>query len=130
MLSSTTFKAAGDGSLLTFEVTSRSVTDVDFIVHVRTPYFSGQAPASTFMNGSPSALFAEVAAEWRGWRRQKVWQDLEGRVSFSASCDSTGHVTLRVELKGQDYDSGLTVNLMFETSQLDAMASSIGELLG
>ncbi|MGI9217284.1 MAG: DUF6228 family protein [Hydrogenophaga sp.] len=129
-MSSAIFKAAGDGSLLTFEVTSSSATDVDFNVHVRTPHFAGQAPASTFMNGSPSALFAEMASEWTGWRGQKTWQDLESRVSFSASSDSTGHVTLRVELKGQDYDSGLTVNLMFEASQLDAMASSISELLG
>lgn len=129
-MSGITFKAAGDGSLLTFDVTTRTATEVDFNVHVRTPHFSGHAPASTYMNGSPSSLFGEMAMEWTGWLGKKTWQDLECRVSFSASSDSTGHVTLQVELGGPDYDSGLKVNLMFEASQLDEMASSTRELLG
>ena len=75
-------------------------------------------------------MFNEMAAEWRGWKGQKTWSDLESRVSLSASADSTGHVTLTVELKGQDYDSGLKVNMMFEVGQLDGMAASMKALLG
>jgi hypothetical protein len=129
-MNSATFKAAGDGSLLTFEVTARNSTEVDFNVRVRTPYFSGQAPSSTFMNGSPGLMFAEMAEQWRGWNGQKTWQDLESRVSLSALADSTGHITLIVELKGQDYISGLKVNLMFEVAQLDELAFATKELFG
>ncbi len=130
IVNTATFKAAGDGSLLTFEVTTRNATEVGFNVHVRTPHFSGQAPSSTFMNGSPSSMFDEMATEWRGWNGQKTWQDLESRVSLSALTDSTGHITLTVELKGSDYDSGLKVNLMFEVAQLDEMAFATKELFG
>ena len=97
---------------------------------VKTPWFSGVAPASTYMNGSPAAMFCEMANTWTGWKGQKNWSDLEGRVEFLASSDSTGHVALTIKLVGQDYDSNLLVVLKYDAGQLDSMAKAISQLLG
>lgn len=69
--------------------------------------------------------FRSMADDWRGWKDEKKWGDLESRVLFSATADSTGHVTVRVTLTGQDYDSFLRVNIMFEAGQLEGMANDI-----
>lgn len=123
-------KSPDDGSILIMQVTERREGEVEFEVSVRTPWFSGRAPASTYMNGSPSAMFKAMALEWRGWVGERNWQDLDRRVSFSATSDSTGHISIAVVLTGQDYDSCLRVILRFEAGQLNDMASSVGEALG
>lgn len=125
-----TLKSPDDGSILIMQVTERREGEVEFEVSVRTPWFSGRAPASTFMNGSPSAMFNAMALEWRGWAGERSWQDLDRRVSFSATSDSTGHISIVVVLTGHDYDSCLRVVLRFEAGQLDDMAFSVGEALG
>ena len=123
-------KSSVDGSTLTFSKTASSRDGIDFDVAVRTPFFAGVAPASTYLNGSPSLMFAEMAKEWRGWKGTKRWSDLEKRVTFEAECDSLGHIKLVVELIGQDYDAKLRVLLGFDSGQLDAIHQSIAELLG
>jgi hypothetical protein len=77
-----TLKSPDDGSILIMQVTERREGEVEFEVSVRTPWFSGRAPASTYMNGSPSAMFKAMALEWRGWAGERTWQDLDRRVSF------------------------------------------------
>jgi len=71
-----------------------------------------------------------MADEWQGWKGSKSWKDLEDRVSLSGTTDSTGHVSLTVDLAGQDYETRLRVVLEYEAGQLDAMASSVAGLLG
>ncbi|GAB2891722.1 hypothetical protein GCM10027046_20760 [Uliginosibacterium flavum] len=123
-------KSPRDGSILTFRVVTQYAQEVEFEVSVRTPWFTGRAPASTFMNGSPSTMFKAMAQEWQGWKEPKSWQDLERRVSLSSLTDSTGHVSITVELIGQDYESRLCVVLEYEAGQLEEMALATAELLG
>lgn len=81
------------------------------------------------MNGSPSLLFEEMARSWTGWSGEKSWKDLESRVILRASSDRTGHISLRTELVGQDYESRLVVVIEFEAGQLEGMAASVKELI-
>lgn len=124
------FKSPDDGSLLTFDVISNQKEEILFNVTVKTPWFSGQAPSSTFMVLTPADLFEEMAAEWTGWKMKKTWSDLEQRVLFEATSDDTGHVCLTLVIQGQDYDSQLRVRLMFEAGQLESMANELSRLFG
>lgn len=124
------FKSPRDGSVLRFQIVKRYEEEVEFEVSVQTPWFTGRAPSSTFMNGSPSAMFRSMAEEWRGWTGSKTWKDLEDRVSLSGATDSTGHVSITVDLAGQDYETKLRAVLEYEAGQLEEMASAVAELLG
>jgi hypothetical protein len=81
------------------------------------------------MVGSPAQLFREMANEWKGWKTPKTWADLEDRVKLSATTDSTGHVSLTVELAGPDYDSRLKAIVIYDAGQLERMATDVEELL-
>jgi hypothetical protein len=124
------FKSPDDGSILTFELTARDTAEVLFNVAVKSPWFAGAAPATTFVNGSPSILFRAMAVEWKGWKQEKTWEDIEGRVAFEATSDSLGHISLATTLKGPSYDSWLRVVVKFEAGQLDRMRDEIETLLG
>jgi len=121
-------KSPHDGSLLTFTVTNKFEDCIDFDVQVKTPSFSGIAPSSTFMTTPLEAWFGNMADDWKGWKDEKNWGDLERRVLLSATTDATGHIKIKVILTGQDYDSELRVNIMFEAGQLDAMARDVALL--
>jgi hypothetical protein len=129
-MTSLEFKSPLDGSILGLRIVSRDATEVVFEVSVHTPWFTGRVHASTFVNGSPSAMFRAMAQEWRGWKEAKSWRDLEDRVSMSGTADSRGHVSITVELTGQDYESRLRVVLGYEAGQLEEMANAVAELLG
>lgn len=124
------FKSPRDGSVLSFLKTSTSRDEVGFEVSVKTPHFSGSCSTSTFMNGSPASMFSEMAKEWQGWSDVKRWSDLEGSVKLEAQCDKLGHITIKVELRGQDYESMLRTVIEFEVAQLDSMAESVVDVLG
>ena len=124
------FKSPTDGSTVAIQFVRRWKSETEFEVHVKTPSFSGCCRASTYLSGSPSRMFREMAAEWRGWKGTKDWSDLESRVKLAGSADSTGHITLTVELVGSDSESHLRVALRFDAGQLDEMAASVSELLG
>jgi hypothetical protein len=44
-------------------------------------------------------LFAEMAAEWRGWEGVKSWESLEGDLGVAAEHDGLGQITIRVGLR-------------------------------
>jgi hypothetical protein len=115
-------KSPHDGSLLTFSVTNKFEDAIDFNVQVKTLFFSGSAPSSTFMAAPLEEWFKNMAEDWDGWKGEKKWGDLESRVLLSATTDSTGHIKIKVTLAGQEYDSELRVNIMFEAGQLEGMA--------
>ena len=121
-------KSPHDGSLLTFTVTNRFAGSIDFNVQVKTPFFSGIAPSSTFMAVPLEAWFQSMADDWEGWEDEKKWGDLENCVQLSATADSTGHIKIKVVLAGQEYDSELRVNIMFEAGQLEGMARDVALL--
>jgi hypothetical protein len=128
-MSTIELKSPRDGSVLAFSVTGRSDNEVDFDVSVRTPWFHGTTPASTFYNGSPSELFRGMSRDWRGWKGEKSWQDLGCRVALSAQADSVGHIKLRVQLSG-DHESRLVAVLEYEAGQLEEMSKAVAGLLG
>lgn len=121
-------KSPHEGSLLTFTIISKFEDGIDFNVRVETPFFSGAAPSSTFMAAPLAAWFDEMASDGKGWKGEKKWGDLESRVLLSATADSTGHIKMRVTLAGQDYDSELRVNILFEAGQLEGMARDVALL--
>src|SRR4051794_36749209 len=47
----------------------------------------------------PAALFARMAASWRGWPDEDTWEDSEGEMTLRCSQDRAGHVSIRVELR-------------------------------
>lgn len=56
-----------------------------------------------------TAFFSELAANWRGWSETKTCESLEGHLSLKATSDRTGHVQLRVRLRGMlSHDAWLT----------------------
>ena len=55
------FISPNDGSIFAFTVTRRGDEEADFEVAVKTPWLSGVAPASTYINGSPAVMFSEMA---------------------------------------------------------------------
>jgi hypothetical protein len=75
-------------------------------------------------------MFRDMANEWQGWNGAKSWEDLERRVSLSATTDSTGHVSITVDLTGQDYETRLRAVLEYEVGQLEEMARAVKGLLG
>jgi hypothetical protein len=124
------FKSSENGSLLSFQKTNQWNDEIEFEVSVRTHHFSGKSTATTFINGSPSSLFNEMAKDWRGWHGTKTWSDLESKVAINASIDALGHVTLEIKLQGTDHVNYLHVCLLFDAGQLEDMANQITELLG
>jgi hypothetical protein len=121
-------KSPHDGSSLILVVTDRLSDSIEFNVQVKTRYFSGSAPSSTFMAVPLETWFQGMADDWKGWTGEKKWGDLEGRVQLSATTDRTGHIKMKVVLAGQDYDSELRVNIMFEAGQLEGMAPDVALL--
>lgn len=130
MVNTIELKSLADGSSIAFRRILSQDEVTAFEVSVRTPFFSGTAPASTYFNGPPSLLFAEMAKEWQGWAGKKSWRDLDGRVAFEATCDRLGHIKLIVELVSPDYESTLRAVITYEAGQLDAMYSAVMGLLG
>src|SRR5262245_31917142 len=47
----------------------------------------------------PAALFARMAADWRGWPGEFRWESLEGELGLCCAQDRTGHVSIRVALR-------------------------------
>jgi hypothetical protein len=68
-------------------------------------------------------FFAGLALAWKGcdWRR---WQSLEHHLSIDAAINSTGHVTLKVDLHSGLYplDWKFSVTLVAEAGQLERIA--------
>jgi hypothetical protein len=104
---------------------------VEFTVVLTTPEFTGRAEASTYIVGSPSVLFRSMVESWKGWSGTMQWTDLGAGVTLTASSDSTGHVTVAVELRGgPDFKTRLNANLNYEAGQLDEMARQLQSALG
>jgi hypothetical protein len=60
-----------------------------------------QATAGVYVMGGDglARLFAEMAAEWRGWEGVKSWESLEGDLGVAAEHDGLGQITIRVGLR-------------------------------
>jgi hypothetical protein len=120
--------ATSDGSKLSFCTTKRIAQDTQFLTTVETPWLRCAAPSSTYMCGPPTTLFAELAANWRGWDGERRWADLEGRVALAATADSLGHVTIKVTLKGPNHQDLAEIRLIFAAGALENMSVAIATM--
>lgn len=74
-----------------------------------------------------AAYFRDLAINWRGWQGKKAWSSLEDDLEFSASSDSTGHITLSTQLRDGPYPFGwsLSTTLLLEAGTLEQIASDV-----
>ena len=74
--------------------------------------------------GIGAIFLKELLKSPRGWTDSKSWRSLEGQLSYVATCDPTGHVTIAVTL-GSDWDSrywSSTIYLHYELGQLEELS--------
>ena len=78
--------------------------------------------------GGLTELFAELAANWKGWVGAKSWESVEGDFKLSCTCDSLGHVFVKVTL-GSNFGSPsewhVESGLILEAGQLDAIVQDV-----
>jgi hypothetical protein len=69
--------------------------------------------------------WADLSENWRGWSGEKVWQSYEGDLMFSATCDRTGHVTMKLILaRGTAWKWKIQTVIAIEAGQLERLAAS------
>ena len=114
-----------DGSTLCFVVTGTSEHEVNYLVAIDVGWARATAEVSTYLYGPPVAFFKSLAESWRGWDGEKKWEDLEHRVGFAATCDRTGHITIKVQVQDSQYSGRAVLSIHFEAGGLEAMARRI-----
>ncbi|WP_226705217.1 DUF6228 family protein [Microbulbifer elongatus] len=69
-------------------------------------------------------FFSALAKDWRGWEGDKEWGSLEGECALWACTDSTGHVTLNIELQSSLCEPfwRTRIALIIEAGQLGEIA--------
>ena len=83
-----------------------------------------RARVGPYRSGGLADLFAEMAAQWRGWEGSKSWSSLEGGLHLTAEADRTGHVTLTSRLsEGRASVWTVVLALVLEAGQLEAARS-------
>ena len=92
------FKSTENGATISFYIARHWDEEIEFLVEVKTPFGSAKATVSTYFTGSPVLFFQSMAIEWKGWKKDKAWNDLEDRVMLTARSDSTAHTKLTVKL--------------------------------
>lgn len=115
-----------------FEVSSRDdqsslrLEELDsdyFLAELRGLNLTARARVGIYMSSGLAALFAEMAAQWRGWSEAKSWQSLEGELRLSAESDRTGHICLTVTLcEGAPAVWSVVAEITLEAGQLDIVA--------
>jgi hypothetical protein len=125
MESSVTVKSSRDTTRLNFA----DITKETFSANLEGANFSGRVSVSLYMAGPPSALFDEMARDWKGWKGTKTWAALEDELRMEASADSTGHVSLAVTMR--DYSDPaewrLKATLDLEAGQLPELAKAVAK---
>lgn len=111
-------RSSEDGGYLKLQ----RVNAEEFSVEAGNNHFRGRALVSTFTVGSPAQFFNDMAEHWRGWAGEKEWSDLDHRLSLKGTVDNLGHVSVRIELRGDDYTSGLDITLRLDAGQLSHTA--------
>jgi len=44
-------------------------------------------------------FFEDIAANWKGWKGEKIWASIEDDFVVKATSDSTGHICLEITMK-------------------------------
>jgi hypothetical protein len=114
-----------DGSTLCFAVTGTAEHEVNYLVSIDVGWAHAAAEVSTYLYGPPVEFFRLLAESWRGWDGEKKWEDLEHRVCFTATCDRTGHITMKVQVQDSQYSGRAILPIHFEAGGLEAIAHRI-----
>jgi hypothetical protein len=79
-----------------------------------------------------SALFSGLADNWQGWIGAQEHGSLEGHLHLSCTCDKTGHIGVRVQLRGDMFGSDwrVDVTLAVEAGQLERIAQEARSYFG
>jgi Family of unknown function (DUF6228) len=122
--------ASGSGALEFFERTPADtrlplerykvkLTDQD--LHAIGRVYDGHA------DSNPAPLFAQMAANWKGWQGQYAWESLEGELCLRCTQDRAGHVSIRVELRSgpTERDWVVETTIVTEAGQLDGLAEGV-----
>jgi hypothetical protein len=77
-------------------------------------------------------LFEGLARDWRGWVGERIVESLEGQLKVSCTADRLGHVSLRVELRGDPSGSQWHAadTICLETGQLEDLAHRAKDYFG
>jgi hypothetical protein len=72
---------------------------------------------------NPATLFAQMAANWRGWQGSFVWES-PSELVMRCCQDRSGHVSIRVELTSgpAQGDWSVVATVMTEAGQLEELA--------
>lgn len=78
-----------------------------------------------------ASLFAELAANWKGWEGVKQWRSVEGDFALSCTSDRLGHVALEVTLKSGVYEDDWCVRAVIhvEAGLLEGIAAKVKQFL-
>src|SRR5712671_6177511 len=98
-----------------------------FLARLTGPNFQGTAKVYEYEPAHLTEFFAGLAANWKGWPGKREWSSLEGELAFGASIDSTGHISLSVQLHSGPYpfDWKLSAMILIEAGQLDCIANDV-----
>jgi hypothetical protein len=77
-----------------------------------------------------SALFEEMALQWRGWEEAKEWSSVEGELKVAARHGRLGHIALEVSLRPLHEEWEAQATIVLEAGSLDPPARSVQEFIG
>jgi hypothetical protein len=77
-----------------------------------------------------TSFFRDLAVHWRGWQGKKEWSSLEGELKFAATSDSTGHISLSVQIRQGAGSFGwlLSAVLLIEAGNLEQLTHNIEKI--
>jgi hypothetical protein len=82
--------------------------------------------------GHPAAMFAQMAAHWRGWQGEFAWESLDGELALRCALDRTGHVAIGVVLRSgpSKADWMVEATVVAEAGQLEEIAQEAARFFG
>jgi hypothetical protein len=80
----------------------------------------------------PAPLFAQMAANWKGWQGTILWESPEGDLRLLCGRDRAGHISIRVELRSgpSEHDWAVQATVMAEAGQLEDLSHEAALFFG
>jgi hypothetical protein len=123
---------------LTFDAPEPPVGPVEFLTAtLRLPDLVASTRIYMYSPGGPgiAEYFEGLAADWRGWDGERVWNSIEGEFRHEARHNRVGYVALIVRLRkfawshneGGDWEAAATIAI--EPGHLAEIAGAVAALL-
>jgi hypothetical protein len=78
------------------------------------------------VEASLPALFADLAAQWRGWQGERTWEAYEGGLRIALTHDGVGHVNASVRLREANASTwSVHAQIPLDAGQLDRAAQEL-----